>query len=156
MNVMTRRWLCLFLLASFAACRSQTPAPAPPPRLPDLKPFVDKLATESALFATDKLGARLQKLLGDAEYRQMVADWQTQTPVEEEGGVFHASGCRAHDCLAINYQLYVEPARDAISVFRLRDQKITPFEEKGPVRLPARLASDFETLKSNFNDSRFR
>src|SRR5262245_48855777 len=150
---MRRAALCLVTLLCLSGCRAQPPAPPAPP---DLKPFVGKLATESGLLGPDTLGKRLQALMGEGEYRAMLADWQTQTPIEEESGIFHASGCRAHDCLAVNYQLFVEPARDTISVFRLRDNAIKSFEEKGPIALPKQLSSDFENLKRNFNDPRFK
>ena len=133
------------LLGAIASASAQGPARP----LDALKPQVSKLGADSGILKAPPLADRLQKLMGTSAYQAMLKTWQTETPLKEEGGILHASGCQAHNCGDTGYELFVDPAGDNVNVYAFSKKAMKKYEEKGPIALPPGMAADFKATVSN-------
>lgn len=137
--------------------RSENPSknanhPATTPKaesgLSSLKTKKDKTATEIKLWQNKEFTSRLEKLMG-ADYKPMKENWNVETPMEVEGDVLKLTGCEQHNCGDNQYWLYIDTATDNINVFHNLNGKLTPYKEKGEIKLPKNLAEDFKMNTSD-------
>jgi hypothetical protein len=118
--------------------------------LAHLRAALGRYPSEVGLLEDPALAARLAALLGPRELERLRADWSTEVPITEEGGVLHAGGCQAHNCGAVAYELFVDLKADNINLFTFREEKMFAHQEKGPIALTGRMARDFAAVRSNF------
>lgn len=120
-----------------------------PTGLPDLDRYLNKMPTTSGLLKDPVLAARLKAMMGDARYQTLLQDWQTESPLSVEDGVYHTNGCQAHNCFDVDYHLFLDPATDDVNLYAFRDRKMEAFEDKRAIPLPEDLAGDFAAVKTN-------
>ena len=99
-----------------------------------LKKYVGKYPYEVKLLDNPDLKDRLKKLLGP-DFAAFKANWNVETPIEIESGVFMASACQAHNCGDNRYLLFVDLDKDNINVLHVEHGTQT-YAENGKIALP--------------------
>lgn len=126
--------------------KPSSPQPEATPSKPGvtsiLKKSAGKYPYEIKLLDNAELKDRLKKLLG-AEFAAMKANWNVETPMEIESGIFKASACEAHNCGSNNYILFVDLKNDNINVFHVEDSGTKHYFESGEIKLPEKFTVDF-------------
>ncbi|MEJ5052376.1 hypothetical protein WH221_21300 [Chryseobacterium culicis] len=87
----------------------------------DIKFFEDKSITE-----------RLKKLVG-TQYDEMVKNFNVESPVASENGIYKLTGCKQHDCPGYATNIYYDAKNDNLNVSIDKNGKITDFAEKGKI-----------------------
>ncbi|MGE8513393.1 MAG: hypothetical protein ACN6N7_11865 [Chryseobacterium culicis] len=87
----------------------------------DIKFFEDKSITE-----------RLKKLVG-AQYDEMVKNFNVESPVASENGIYKLTGCKQHDCPGYATNIFYDAKNDNLNVSIDKNGKITDFAEKGKI-----------------------
>ncbi|WP_454046672.1 hypothetical protein [Chryseobacterium sp. Marseille-Q8038] len=87
----------------------------------DIKFFEDKSITE-----------RLKKLVG-AQYDEMVKNFNVESPVASENGIYKLTGCKQHDCPGYATSIFYDAKNDNLNVSIDKNGKITDFAEKGKI-----------------------
>ncbi len=159
--------LCISLVA-FAACNSKakradiveeegvmimdidTVTPADTASLSFITEWVGKYPQEVNLFGLNVLSDRLKQLMG-MQYDSMMANWNTETPIEVEDSIIHTSGCKAHDCPADDYELYIDLADNNINVYNLRNDSLQIYAEQDTIALPTKMKANLRVILSNAN-----
>lgn len=95
----------------------------------DIKFFEDKGITD-----------RLKKLTG-AQYDEMVKNFNVESPVSSENGIYKLTGCKQHDCPGYATSIYYDAKNDNLNVSIDKNGKVTEFAEKGKITVS-------ETLKA--------
>jgi len=95
----------------------------------DIKFFEDKSITD-----------RLKKLAG-TQYDEMVKNFNVESPVTSENGIYKLSGCKQHDCPGYATHIYYDAKNDNLNVSIDKNGKVTDFAEKGKITVS-------ETLKA--------
>lgn len=168
---MNKRWIVMLLcmsLVAFVACNSKakqgtvteeeadivvvgpqsTTNNADTSNLTFLTEWVGKYPKEVDLFKLNILTSRLQQMMG-AQYDSLVANWNTETPIQLEDSVIHTSGCRAHDCPADSYDLYIDLAGNNINVYNFQYDTLYFFAERDSFSLPSQMKADLNIVRSN-------
>jgi len=84
----------------------------------DIKFFEDKRITE-----------RLRKLTG-AQYDEMVKNFDVESPISSENGIYKLTGCKQHDCPGFATSIYYDAKNDKVSVSIDKNGKVTNFDER--------------------------
>lgn len=116
--------------------------PATPALSVTLKKFVGKYGYEVKLLDRPELRDRLKKLLGP-DFAAMKANWNVETPIQIESGIFMASGCEQHNCGDNRYLIFVDLEKDNINVLHLENGTQT-YAEHGKIILPKKFESEVE------------
>lgn len=87
----------------------------------DIKFFEDKSITE-----------RLKKLVG-AQYNEMVKNFNVESPVASENGIYKLTGCKQHDCPGYATNIFYDAKNDNLNVSIDKNGKIADFAEKGKI-----------------------
>lgn len=168
--MMNKRWIFLLLGVSFAAffsCNNKPkqadviteeeaiivtePATGTAPDTSNLSfitAWSGKYPKEVNLFGLNVLDDRLKQLMG-AQYDTMIANWNTETPIQVEDSIIHTSGCKAHNCPANSYDLYIDLAGNNINIYNFRHDTLTFYAEKDSFALPAKMKADLQVIFSN-------
>ena len=115
--------------------------PATPALSMTLKKYAGKYPYEVKLLDNPALKSRLVKLLGP-DFAAMKANWNVETPIEIDSGVFMASACQAHNCADNRYLLFVDLDKDNINVFHVEHGTQT-YAENGKIVLPKKFEDEF-------------
>ncbi|RLJ23237.1 hypothetical protein CLU97_4471 [Chryseobacterium sp. 7] len=84
----------------------------------DIKFFEDKRITE-----------RLKKLTG-SQYDEMVKNFDVESPISSENGIYKLTGCKQHDCPGFATSIYYDVKNDKVSVSIDKNGKVTNFDER--------------------------
>ncbi|WP_126653754.1 hypothetical protein [Chryseobacterium aureum] len=87
----------------------------------DIKFFEDKGITE-----------RLKKLAG-AQYDEMVQNFDVESPIASENGIYKLTGCKQHDCPGYATSIFYDAKNDNLNVSIDKNGKVTEFAEKGKI-----------------------
>lgn len=87
----------------------------------DIKFFEDKGITE-----------RLKKLTG-AQYDEMVKNFNVESPISSENGIYKLTGCKQHDCPGYATSIFYDAKNDNLNVSIDKNGKATEFAEKGKI-----------------------
>ena len=85
----------------------------------DIKFFEDKIITE-----------RLKKLV-ETQYDEMVKNFNVESPIAFENGIYKLTGCKQHDCPGFATSIYYDAKNDNLSVSIEKNRKVIHFDEKG-------------------------
>ncbi|UHO37465.1 hypothetical protein H5J24_17415 [Chryseobacterium capnotolerans] len=89
----------------------------------DVKLFEDKNLTE-----------RLKKLVGK-DYDEMIKNFNVESPIVSEGGIYKLHGCKQHDCPGYATFVYYDSKNDNLNVSIDKNGKATEFAEKGKITI---------------------
>ncbi|MGH1520450.1 hypothetical protein [Chryseobacterium sp. JK1] len=81
------------------------------------------------LFEDKTISDRLKKLLGK-KYDEMVKNFNVETPVTSENGIYKVTGCKQHDCPGYSTDIYYDAKDDNINVMIDQNGTLTDFSEK--------------------------
>ncbi|WP_250252904.1 hypothetical protein [Chryseobacterium sp. Marseille-Q3244] len=95
----------------------------------DVKLFEDKGLTE-----------RLKKLVGK-DYDEMIKNFDVESPIVSEGGIYKLHGCKQHDCPGYATSIYYDSKNDNLNVSIDKNGKIIDFSEKGKISVSKALES---------------
>ena len=123
----------------------QQPAPSD---LMFVTEWVGKYPNEVGLLEQPALTKRLESLL-KGHYAAFTENWNTETPVTLTDSIVHTSGCKAHDCTALSYDLYIDLPEDNINIYAITDGKVSIFAEKDTIDLPKKLKDELRIVISN-------
>lgn len=84
----------------------------------DIKLFEDKSITE-----------RLKKLVG-TQYDEMVKNFDVESPITSENGIYKLTGCKQHDCPGYSTDIYFDSKDNNLNVLIDQNGKLTDFSEK--------------------------
>ena len=126
-----------------------SPSSSPTPQATPVKPSVVSILKKSAgkypyeikLLDISEMKDRLKKLLGK-DFADMKANWNVESPMKIEDGVFMANACEAHNCGANMYLLFVDLKRDNINVYHVNDDGTKHYFERGEIALPKDFADE--------------
>lgn len=117
---------------------------SPPPSAPTpdniITKNVGKYPHDIKLFEDKSITERLKKLAG-AQYDEMVKNFNVESPVTTENGIYKLSGCKQHDCPGYATHIYYDAKNDNLNVSIDKNGKVTDFAEKGKIAVS-------ETLKA--------
>lgn len=117
---------------------------SPPPSAPApdniITKNVGKYPHDIKLFEDKSITERLKKLAG-TQYDEMVKNFDVETPITSENGIYKLSGCKQHDCPGYATHIYYDAKNDNLNVSIDKNGKITDFAEKGKITVS-------ETLKA--------
>ena len=113
-----------------------------------IKKWKGKTAGEVNMFGDSIIEARFSKLLGQ-EYLLMKANWNVQTPFEEENGIYNTTGCKVHDCRSYQSFAYFDVNHNNINIVIIKNKEMTLYIEKDTIQLPDQMKRDLEITKGN-------
>ena len=93
----------------------------------DIKFFEDKGISE-----------RLKKLTG-AQYDEMVKNFNVESPIASENGIYKLTGCKQHDCPGYATSIYYDAKNDNLNISIDKTVKATEFAEKEKLLFQNRL-----------------
>lgn len=101
------------------------------------------------LFEDAFLNERISNLMGK-DYEDFKMYWETETPIIIEEGILFTTGCEQHNCFGNQFVLILDLENDNVNVFRL-GQFPEAYEEKGTIKLPKKINSEFSTMLDNLS-----
>lgn len=110
--------------------------------------WAGKYPNDVKLLEQPALSTRLKALLGN-QYNTMVEDWNTETPITMTDSVIHTSGCKANNCAAFSYDLYIDLPADNINVYGIKNNTVTLYTENDTISLPKKLKDELRVIISN-------
>ncbi|MEO6683498.1 MAG: hypothetical protein ABIN48_11815 [Ginsengibacter sp.] len=113
-----------------------------------IKNWDGKTAREAGMFEDSTLVNRLSILLGN-EYQYFQENWNVQTPIEKEKGIYTASGCKQHDCPTYYSIVYFDIENNNINVLIKRGLLYKLFTEKGEIPLPSQMKKNQNIIRAN-------
>lgn len=92
------------------------------------------------LFEDKSFAERVKKLTG-TQYDEMLKNFNVESPVVSEKGIYKVTGCKQHDCPGYSTSIFYDSKNDNLNVSIDKNGKVTDFAEKGKITVT-------ETLKS--------
>lgn len=89
---------------------------------------------EFGLFEDEEIVNRLKFLVGD-RYDEMVANFNVETPVVTEDGIYKVTGCKQHECPNYHVTILFDAVNDNMNVLINQDGKIDGFGEKASITM---------------------
>lgn len=86
------------------------------------------------VFDDSDISKRIKDLTGD-QYDDVVAHFDTETPVVSEDGIYKFTGCKQHDCPAFKTTILFDANNDNLNVLIEKDEEATVFDEDGEIEL---------------------
>ena len=93
-----------------------------------------KTAGDAKLFENEAFTSRLKELAG-AEYDSIVANFNTQTPITSENGVYKLTGGRAHEVPAFNTTIVYDSNNDNLNLIISKLDKKNLLKEKEEIKM---------------------
>lgn len=115
---------------------------------PTEKTVVETLITENEgeyprdldLFGDNQVNSRLKNIVGD-QYASIKENFETQTPIVSEEGIYKFSGCKAHNCPSFLTKVYYDAKHDNFNLVVSQSGKVKVYEEKEGIKVPRALES---------------
>ncbi len=121
---------------------STTTAAAPSAPAPEniITKNVGKYPHDIKFFEDKGISERLKKLTG-AQYDEMVKNFNVESPVTSENGIYKLTGCKQHDCPGYATSIFYDAKNDNLNVSIDKNGKATEFAEKGKITVSESLKS---------------
>ena len=105
-----------------------------------LKSNEGKTALDAKLLDNEAFTARVKALAG-AEYDSIVANFNTQTPIVSENGIYKLAGGRAHSVPAFNTTIIYDANKDNLNIQIEKSGKTNVLKEKEEIKMTDALKS---------------
>lgn len=107
---------------------------SPPSSAPDniITKNVGKYPHDIKFFEDKNITERLKKLTG-AQYDEMVKNFDVESPVSSENGIYKLTGCKQHDCPGYATSIFYDAKNDNLNISINKNGKVTEFAEKGKI-----------------------
>ncbi|MGX5686998.1 hypothetical protein ACWKWW_20825 [Chryseobacterium cucumeris] len=109
-----------------------TAAPSAPAPDNVITKNVGKYPHDIRFFEDKGISERLKKLTGN-QYDEMVKNFNVESPVVSENGIYKLTGCKQHDCPGYATSIYYDAKNDNLNVSIDKNGKVTEFAEKGKI-----------------------
>lgn len=83
---------------------------------------------------------RLKKLAGD-HYDSIVDNYETETPIAQDEGVYKFTGCKQHDCPSFLTTILYDSQDNNFNIIVDKDGKVKTYQEKGKIEMTDALKS---------------
>lgn len=93
---------------------------------------VGKYPHDIKFFEDKGISERLKKLAG-AQYNEMVKNFNVESPIASENGIYKLTGCKQHDCPGYATSIFYDAKNDNLNVSIDKNGKVTEFAEKGKI-----------------------
>lgn len=93
---------------------------------------VGKYPHEIKFFEDKGITERLKKLTG-VQYDEMVKNFNVESPISSENGIYKLTGCKQHDCPGYATSIFYDAKNDNLNVSIDKNGKATEFAEKGKI-----------------------
>ncbi|CAM2971266.1 hypothetical protein DRF59_09800 [Chryseobacterium flavum] len=117
---------------------------SPPPSAPApdniITKNVGKYPHDIKFFEDKSISERLKKLAG-SQYDEMVKNFNVESPIASENGIYKLTGCKQHDCPGYSTSIYYDAKNDNLNVSIDKNGKVTDFAEKGKITVSESLKS---------------
>lgn len=121
----------------------------PQKEIDKLNSLIGKYPNQVNLFEQDQIKGRLQSVLGN-KYENFIENWNTETPIVKKGNVLHTSGCKAHDCAANSYDLFLDLKSNIINIYHIKNGKEKVYKEHDTeIVLPEDFAAEMKVKRQN-------
>lgn len=84
------------------------------------------------LFGDNAVNKRIQALLSD-QYETMLSNFNTQSAIVTDEGLYKVTGCKAHDCVGYLTTILYDAHNDNLNVIISIGGKVKVYAEKGPI-----------------------
>lgn len=98
-----------------------------------------KYPLEVKIFEDKSFNDRIKSITG-SEYDAIVKNFNVETPIVSENGVYKFSGCKQHDCPSFQTIIYYDAKTDNINVIINKNEKISSFREKEKINISETLS----------------
>ncbi|KYH04660.1 hypothetical protein A1704_14905 [Chryseobacterium cucumeris] len=115
-----------------------TAAPSAPDNV--ITKNVGKYPHDIKFFEDKGISERLKKLTG-AQYDEMVKNFNVESPIASENGIYKLTGCKQHDCPGYDTSIYYDAKNDNLNISIDKNGKATEFAEKGKITVSESLKS---------------
>ncbi len=92
------------------------------------------------LFEDKNFAERVKKLVGK-EYDEMLKNFNVESPIVSDNGIYKTHGCKQHDCPGYATSIYYDSKNNNLNVSIDKNGKVTEFSEKGKITVPKALDS---------------
>ncbi|KMQ58428.1 hypothetical protein ACM46_22255 [Chryseobacterium angstadtii] len=92
------------------------------------------------LFEDKSFADRVKKLAG-AQYDEMLKNFNVESPIVSENGIYKVTGCKQHDCPGYSTSIFYDSKNDNLNVSIDKNGKVTDFAEKGKITVTDALKS---------------
>lgn len=92
------------------------------------------------LFEDKSFAERVKKLVGK-DYDEMKKNFDVESPIVSDNGIYKLHGCKQHDCPGYATSVYYDSKNDNLNVSIDKNGKVTDFAEKGKITVPKALDS---------------
>ena len=113
-----------------------------------MRNLVDKYPTQVDLFRNEILLNRF-KNMDRFNTENLVANWNTETPLAIEDEIIHSSGCQDNDCPNNAFELFIDLKNDNINIYNFKGNMLRIYKEKELIDLPIGFKQELEIKKSN-------
>lgn len=93
-----------------------------------------KYPNEIKLFEDKSITDRLKKLTG-TQYDEMIKNFNVESPIVAENGIYKVNGCKQHDCPGYATSIYYDSKNDNFNVRIDKNGKMAEFAEKGKITM---------------------
>ncbi|SFN21958.1 hypothetical protein SAMN05421594_1571 [Chryseobacterium oleae] len=92
------------------------------------------------LFEDKSFSDRVKKLTG-AQYDEMLKNFNVESPIVSDNGIYKVTGCKQHDCPGYSTSIFYDAKTDNLNVSIDKNGKVTDFAEKGKITVTDALKS---------------
>lgn len=90
------------------------------------------------LFENKDFTGRL-KAIAKEHYDEIIANFQTQTPIVSDADVYKLTGCKEHDCPGFHTTILYDAKKDNYNIIVNQNGKVKVYDEKGKITMTKRL-----------------
>ncbi|NML71030.1 hypothetical protein HHL23_14665 [Chryseobacterium sp. RP-3-3] len=99
-----------------------------------------KYPNDIKLFEDKSFANRVKKLTG-AQYDEMLKNFNVESPIVSENGIYKVTGCKQHDCPGYLTSIFYDSKNDNLNVSIDKNGKVADFAEKGKITVTEALKS---------------
>lgn len=93
-----------------------------------------KYPQEIKLLEESPFAERIKTLAG-TDYEAMVKNFNVESPIVEENGVYKTSGCLKNNCPGFSTTIYYDEKKDNLNIVTDQNGKIKDYNEKGKIEI---------------------
>ncbi|MBK8620404.1 MAG: hypothetical protein IPN79_01250 [Saprospiraceae bacterium] len=106
-----------------------------------------KKPSDVGLMKSAELQERIKSLLKD-DYQRFQKDWNQETPLVIEDRIIFFTGCKADDCKANKYAIYLDVNDNNINIVNFTYGRAKSYAERYIIGLPAGLLKEYEAIRA--------
>ena len=101
---------------------------------------IGKYPHDIKLFENKDFADRVKKITG-AQYDEMFKNFNVESQIVSENGIYKVTGCKQHDCPGYSTSIFYDSKNDNLNVAIDKNGKVTDFTEKEKIKVTEVLKS---------------